>query len=162
MGFLDKAKAAATDLAAKADGALNNAGLGGPGGAPGGSADQLFRDLGRAVFEESKGAGTPGAKDRILSELHRLEQAGQLAGPGGMGGPPPPPGFNAQQQSAQQAPPPPGPPPQPAPPPQQAAPAPSEGAPSAEPQSAPQAPSAPQTGGTGQAPPPPPPPPGQF
>ena len=33
MGFLDKAKAAANDLAAKADTAMANAGLGGPGGA---------------------------------------------------------------------------------------------------------------------------------
>ena len=46
MGFLDKAKAAANDLAAKADTALANSGMGGPGGATGGQPDKLFRDLG--------------------------------------------------------------------------------------------------------------------
>ena len=35
MGFLDKAKAAANDLAAKADTALAGSGLGGPGAAGG-------------------------------------------------------------------------------------------------------------------------------
>ncbi len=143
MGFLDKAKAAANDLAAKADGALSNAGLGGP-GAPSGAADRLFTDLGRAVFAESKGAGDASERERLLGELHRLEQSGQLAGGGAgpsYGAPPPPPGFNAQPS---------------------APPAPGGGYGSAPPS----APPAPPSGDSGpgqawapSAPPPPPPPP---
>ena len=44
MGFLDKAKAAANELAAKADTALSNSGLGGSGAAV--SPEKLLRDLG--------------------------------------------------------------------------------------------------------------------
>lgn len=97
MGFLDKAKAAANDLAAKADGALSQAGLGGPGG----SSDALFRDLGKAVFAQSKGQGDPGAVERLIGELTRLEQSGQGTGGQPYGAPPPPPGQNAGQNVGQ-------------------------------------------------------------
>src|SRR5690606_37399238 len=48
MGFMDKAKAAANDFAAKADTALANSGLGGPGAAV--SPDKLLRDLGVVAY----------------------------------------------------------------------------------------------------------------
>jgi hypothetical protein len=98
-GFLDKAKAAASDLAAKAETALNNTGAaGGPDPAT------LYRDLGRMTYDEH--AGRPvdqEAKGRLLAELTSLEQQGRLAQPMAPSGPPPPPGAAAAP------PPPPGP-----------------------------------------------------
>jgi len=47
MGFLDKAKAAASDLAAKADSALNSSGAGGP--KPPGAGDVAPDAVGRAA-----------------------------------------------------------------------------------------------------------------
>ena len=44
MSFFERAKAAATDLAAKADVAMNQAGINTP--APGGGGDRALRDLG--------------------------------------------------------------------------------------------------------------------
>lgn len=98
MGFLDKAKAAATDLASKADGKLSQAGLGGPGG----DTDRLYRELGQLVYREHSGQpADPAARERLLSELTRLEvhHASSAGGSGpppppgsGYGGPPPPPG----------------------------------------------------------------------
>jgi hypothetical protein len=106
MGFLDKAKAAANDLAAKADNAMANSGLGGPGG---GQPDKLFRDLGVLAFLEASGRpGPDGERDRILGTLREIEQRGgipsfalQTAAPP-PGSVPPPPGA-AAQQAAQQA-----------------------------------------------------------
>ena len=82
MGFLDKAKAAAMDLQAKADTALGNSGLmgGSPMGAPGGSGsqgDRLLRDLG--VLTYLNAVGTPGSADdynRIMALLQQLAPAG--------------------------------------------------------------------------------------
>lgn len=113
MGFLDKAKAAASDLAAKADTALNNAS--GPDPAT------LYRDLGRMTYDEH--AGRPfdaAAKARLLAELTTLDQQGRLAQ--APAGPPPPPGTGAAPppppSPAAAAPPPAEPePPQAAPPP---------------------------------------------
>lgn len=140
MGFLDKAKAAATDLAAKADTALSNSGLGGPGDASpsGGStreADAYLRDLGLLTYLASTGrAGNDPELERIMSHLGLLEQQdalGQmllatLAPPPPV--PPPPPGAVAAGASAPPpppgmaaAPPPPGSPPPPPPPPTQSA-----------------------------------------
>ncbi len=120
MGFFEKAKAAATDLAAKADGALSNAGIGLP---PAGAAgEKLLRDLGVLSYLEA--VGRPASADdkaRVVAELQKLESAGQLVnlsvgGSGGFGGsgagmpppPPPPPGAVAVGVAA---PPPPAPPP---------------------------------------------------
>ena len=60
MGFLDKAKAAASDLAAKADTALASSGLGGPGGPA--SPEKLLRDLGVLAYLEA--TGPPGTRRR--------------------------------------------------------------------------------------------------
>jgi hypothetical protein len=115
MGFLDKAKAAALDLQAKADTALSNGGMmggnpmGGPGGG-GGQADRLLRDLGVLTFLNA--VGTPGSADdynRIMDSLQQLRSAGQLnlsLSPvmGAPGGPPPPPGAVKAAYAAGQPP----------------------------------------------------------
>ena len=179
MGFLDKAKAAAMDLQAKADTALSNSGMmggnpmGGPGGVGGGGqADRLLRDLGVLTFLNAM--GTPGSADdynRIMSSLQQLRASGQVnlsLSPvmGAPGGPPPPPGavkaaYDAGQAptapSPSDAPPPPAAGGEPAPegsqsPPAVAAPA----APATAPDAAP-APDVPLGGGGGGTPPPPPP-----
>lgn len=110
MGFLDKAKAAANDLAAKADTALASSGMGGP-GAPGGSPDKLFRDLGVIAYLEATDRTAPeGERERIMGALRETEQRGsipsfalQTAAPG-PGSVPPPPGTAAQQSQGQQPP----------------------------------------------------------
>jgi hypothetical protein len=140
MGFLDKAKAAANDLAAKADGAMAQAGINTPGSASGTSAgtDRLLRDLGVLAYLEATGREVPeGERDRVLAGLREAEQQGGFSSfalrttpppPPGMGGtagaagmpssqaspPPPPPGQPQQAPSpgqSEQAPPPPPPPP---------------------------------------------------
>lgn len=106
MGFLDKAKAAASDLANKADAAMASSGLGGTGF----STEKLFRDLGVIAYLEATGRQAPeGERDRVLGTLREAEQHGsipsfalQTAAPAA-GTVPPPPGAAAQQ--AQQAPP---------------------------------------------------------
>lgn len=155
MGFLDKAKAAATELATKADTALAGAGLGGPGVSSGADAHAHLRDLGVLTFLEATGRpADPGERERLLTTLRRMEEQGALRSlalrttaapppPAGAAAPPPPPGAAT-----------PSPPPGPAGP---AAPAgaPPRGAPSSGAgQDAP-------PGGTGPVPPkaPPPPPP---
>ncbi|WP_034223575.1 hypothetical protein, partial [Actinotalea ferrariae] len=78
MGFLDKAKAAATDLAAKADTALAGAGLGGP-GSSGGDADAYLRDLGVLAYLEATGRPADAAEhERVLAALRRLEEQGAV------------------------------------------------------------------------------------
>ena len=113
MGFLDKAKAAANDLAAKADTAMANSGLGGPGGASGGQPEKLFRDLGVLAYLESSGRqGPEGERERILGTLREIEQRGGIpsfalqTGAPAPGTVPPPPGAAAQQASAGTPPPP--------------------------------------------------------
>ena len=54
MGFLDKAKAAATELSAQADQALANQGLAGP-AAAGKHSDKHLRDLGVLAYLEATG-----------------------------------------------------------------------------------------------------------
>jgi hypothetical protein len=91
VGFLDKAKAAASDLAAKADTALSNSGMGG-----GPDPATLYRDLGRMTYDEHAGRQVdPEAKARILAELAALEQQGRLAPAAAPPTPPPPPGAAA-------------------------------------------------------------------
>jgi hypothetical protein len=131
MGFLDKAKAAATELAAKADGALANAGLNPGGVASAGSkdADRLLRDLGIWTLREASGqADASEGKARVLNSLRQLEASGQLpllqtsdqappppgaaaAGftappppaPGAVGSPPPPPQQQVSPAPADQS-----------------------------------------------------------
>ena len=112
MGFLDKAKAAANDLANKADTALSSSGLGGTGY----STEKLFRDLGVIAYLEATGRPAPeGERERVMGTLREAEQHGavpsfalQTAAPP-PGSVPPPPGAAAQQQAqqSQQPPPPP-------------------------------------------------------
>lgn len=97
MGFMDKARATATDLAAKADTALGKSGMGGP-GAPGGDADRYFRDLGVLTYLETNGRPvTDDDRDRLLESLRAMESQGTIgsltlqtaAVPGGAVPPPP-------------------------------------------------------------------------
>lgn len=109
MGFLDKAKAAANELAAKADTALANSGMAAPGGQ---STERLLRDLGVLTWLELNGGPQPeGERDRILSALRDAEQRGALgpltlrsAAPPPASVPPPPGAAGAPQNP----PPPPG------------------------------------------------------
>ena len=123
MSFFERAKAAANDLAAKADVAMSQAGINTPGATSGGGGgDRALRDLGVLAYLES--TGRPASADdraRLLATLHELESSGRL-GPltvtpssfGAPGGPPPPPGAAAAAAAGPTPPPPPPPPPAPA------------------------------------------------
>lgn len=149
MGFLDKAKAAATDLAAKADTALNQA----QASFSGGDAERLLRDYGLLTWREQQGQTVDTTElARVREALQSMEQGGRLRdlqlhttpAP-----PPPPPG-------GYQAPPPPGGTSTPPPPP---------GSSATPPPSSPLQPgggSSPHQPGGGTTPPPPPPPPPGF
>jgi hypothetical protein len=96
VGFMDKAKAAANELAAKADTALTGSGLGGP-GAAGGQGERLLRDLGVLTYLEAAGRPLPaGERERVLAELREADQRGALPNLGLLttagGAVPPPPG----------------------------------------------------------------------
>ncbi|MBA2697034.1 MAG: hypothetical protein H0U62_14635, partial [Actinobacteria bacterium] len=98
MGFLDKARATATDLAGKADHAINQATSGG------GDRDQQrhLHDLGVLAYLEAQGRPVDEeARSRALSGLRELESQGRLGSLAlssspppapGAGSPPPPPG----------------------------------------------------------------------
>ncbi len=142
MSFFERAKAAASDLAAKADGALANAGLSGQ-PATSRDAGRLLHDLGVLSYLEATGRPVEAAdRERVMASLRELEAAGTIGaltvsppappappapGAAGYGAPPPPPGAAAQGGYAAPPPPPgavaPPPPPASAPPP----PAPPEG-----------------------------------
>lgn len=141
MGFLDKAKAAANDLAAKADSALSQASASWSGAA---DAERLLRDYGLLTWREQHGqAVDPADLARVREGLQALEADGRLGTLQVHSQPaPPPPG-------SQQAPPPPGSQQAPPPPGSQQTPPP-PGSPDQQAQ-------APQGG---SVPPPPPPPPG--
>ncbi len=131
MGFLDKAKAAANDLATKADSALSGAGSGGGGARPA-DAERYFRDLGVLTYLESTGRPVDAAdRERVMAGLQELDAAGSIRSfalqttpppaPGQAGSVPPPPGAAASAPpppgAATSAPPPPPPGAAPAPPP---------------------------------------------
>ncbi|KGN37978.1 hypothetical protein [Knoellia subterranea] len=150
MGFLDKAKQAATDFAA-----ANPDLIGGLSGSPAsGQSDRLLRDLGALTYLNAQGRPGPDAEyQRIMGELRTLEASGRLnltltSAHTAPGAPPPPPGAVRREYEAGQA----ATPPAPTPP----------AAPQAQPQAAPQAapdPSGPTgvDGGAGTGAPPPPP-----
>ena len=72
MGFLDKVKQQATQVAQKAQDAVGDV-------QGKRQADALLKDLGGVVFAERTGRGTPetaGEIERILSELRELEASG--------------------------------------------------------------------------------------
>ena len=169
MGFLDKAKAAATDLAAKADTALNQSGLAGNTATNSKMSESQLRDLGVVAYLNATGRTVPpGEEERLVGALSAQEQQGELRTFAMATATPPPPGSIA---SGQAAPPPPmssagpasaGPPPPPPPPPGMAAatPPPPPPAPSAVPPVTPMAPASanPPAPAPGITPPPPPPP----
>lgn len=104
MGFLDKAKAAASDLAAKADSALNSSGAGGPKPPGAGDVDKYFHDLGVLTYLETSGrAADPAERDRVMTALQGLDAGGAIRSfalhtapppaPGMAGAVPPPPGM---------------------------------------------------------------------
>ncbi len=111
MSFFERAKAAASDLAAKADVAMTNAGI----AVPGIGADRALRDLGVVAWMDATGrAVDPADRERVMATLRDLETAGRLgsltitpAQP--YGAPPPPPGSAGAAGGVPAAPPPPPP-----------------------------------------------------
>lgn len=126
MSFFDKAKQAATEMAAKADQAMANAGISGPpggiagslGGAGAHSADAALRDYGLISWREAHGQPVDASeKERVLGALRDLEASGSLAalrvtggatgssmfGAPAPGAPPPPPGAAAAAAAARSA-----------------------------------------------------------
>lgn len=102
MGFLDKAKAAATDLAAKADTALASSGLSGPKVPGAGDVDKLFRDLGVLAYLDSTGRTADLAeRQRVLTALQDLEARGAVASFALHTAPPPAPGAGASGPGSQ-------------------------------------------------------------
>lgn len=88
MGFLDKAPATATDLAGKADHALNQA------TSSGGDREQQrhLHDLGVLAFLEAQGRPVDeGARGRALTGLRELEQQGRWGSLALSSAPPPAP-----------------------------------------------------------------------
>ena len=82
MSFFERAKAAATDLAAKADAAMQQSGMMPPGGGSGGGhggGDRALRDLGVIAWLEATGRPVSAEdKARVMESLRSLETAGQL------------------------------------------------------------------------------------
>ncbi len=133
MGFMDKARAAANDLAAKADTALSSSGMGGS--SSGGDTDRYLRDLGVLTYLEANGrTASPDDRERVMNALKEMESRGaigtltlqtSLPPPGGTvppppgGSVPPPPGGSAPPPTppSQTAPPAPSAPTAPPPPP---------------------------------------------
>ncbi|MGL4745518.1 MAG: hypothetical protein ACRCXL_14185 [Dermatophilaceae bacterium] len=109
MSFFERAKAAATDFAAKADQAMANAGVSTP-GAPGGSPDRALRDLGVVAWLDTVGRPVaPADRERVMSTLRELESAGRLTGLAVSpppAAPPPPPGAAGSWSSSTDAAPP--------------------------------------------------------
>ena len=103
MGLMDKARAAATDLAAKADTAMRP-------GASGGDADRYFRDLGVLTFLEASGRPAPPEdRERVMGALRDMEGRGAIGTFTLHTAAPPPPGGTAPPPpGAGTAPPPPG------------------------------------------------------
>jgi len=94
MGFLDKAKAAASDLAAKADSALNSSGTGGPKPPGAGDVDKYFHDLGVLTYLEASGRAADAAeRDRVMTALQELDSSGAIRSFGLHTAPPPAPGM---------------------------------------------------------------------
>ncbi|MCB2174647.1 MAG: hypothetical protein KQH57_02470 [Actinomycetales bacterium] len=100
MGFLDKAKAAASDLASKADSALSSTAASLSGGEPGApNPDALLHDLGVIDYLEATGRpAPPEERARVMVGLQEAERRGtlrSLALRTAVPTPPPPPGAAA-------------------------------------------------------------------
>ena len=109
MGLLDKAKAAANDLAAKADTALASSGMGGPGASrSGGDADRYFRDLGVLTYLEANGRPASSEdRERVMQALKGMETRGAIGQFTLQTSAPPPPGGAVPQTDGTVLPPPP-------------------------------------------------------
>lgn len=107
MGFLDKAKAAANDLAAKADSALNQASTN---WTSSGDAERLLRDYGLLTWREQHGQPIdPAELTRLREALQQQEVGGHLQNLTLHTTPPPPPGsYQTPPPPGGQTPPPPG------------------------------------------------------
>ncbi|QIM19874.1 hypothetical protein G7075_15495 [Phycicoccus sp. HDW14] len=109
MSFFEKAKAAASDLAAKADVAMTNAGV----NVPGMGGDKALRDLGVIAWLDATGRPVADAdRERVMATLRDLETQGRLGAltvspPAPAYGTPPPPPGAAAAGAAPAAPPPP-------------------------------------------------------
>lgn len=105
MGLLDKAKAAASDLAAKADSAMNNMSTTGTGAPRPADLDKYFRDLGVLAYLEATGRPADAAeRDRVMTTLRDLDGQGAIRSFALQTTPPPAPGMAGPAM----APPPPG------------------------------------------------------
>ncbi|KGM15166.1 hypothetical protein N867_11205, partial [Actinotalea fermentans ATCC 43279 = JCM 9966 = DSM 3133] len=105
MGLLDKAKAAASDLAAKADSAMSNMSSTATGGPRPADLDKYFRDLGVLTYLEASGRPADAAeRDRVLTTLRDLDGQGAIRSFALQTTPPPAPGM----AGAPVTPPPPG------------------------------------------------------
>lgn len=105
MGLLDKAKAAASDLAAKADSAMNNMSSTATGGPRPADLDKYFRDLGVLTYLEASGRPADAAeRERVLTTLRDLDGQGAIHSFALQTTPPPAPGM----AGAPMTPPPPG------------------------------------------------------
>ena len=75
MSFFERAKAAASDLAAKADVAMSNAGI----AVPGVGSDRALRDLGVVAWLDATGRPVSDAdRERVMATLRELESSGRL------------------------------------------------------------------------------------
>jgi hypothetical protein len=111
MGFMDKARAAASDLAAKADTALASSGVG-----AGGEANKYFHDLGVLTYlTESGRPASAEDRERVMGALRDLEARGAIHGfalqtsAAPPPPPPPPPGGAVPPPAPGTMPPPPAP-----------------------------------------------------
>lgn len=105
MGLLDKAKAAASDLAAKADSAMSNMSSTATGGPRPADLDKYFRDLGVLTYLEATGRPADAAeRDRVMTTLRDLDGQGAIRSFALQTTPPPAPGM----AGAPMTPPPPG------------------------------------------------------
>ena len=105
MGLLDKAKAAASDLAAKADSAMSNMSSTATGGPRPADLDKYFRDLGVLTYLEASGRPADATeRERVLTTLRDLDSQGAIRSFALQTTPPPAPGT----AGAPMAPPPPG------------------------------------------------------
>ena len=93
MSIFERPKAAANDLAAKADAEMRKAGISTPGGVPGtggfggggaasAAGDRALRDLGVLTYLEATGRPSSAQdRDRVLAGLRGLESCGPLGPP---------------------------------------------------------------------------------
>lgn len=94
MGLLDKAKAAASDLAAKADSAMSNMTSTTTGAPRQADLDKYFRDLGVLTYLEVSGRPADAAeRDRVLTTLRDLDGQGAIRSFALQTTPPPAPGM---------------------------------------------------------------------